>query len=106
MDVYCKENNQTKLEINEEFDMLLKTYISRLKNHLSELLCDKVLLDCMPIISKETIENITNFDVLLLMETDNHIYSNNSKNVIIAFFNTLLNDIIMKVQNFNNSIKK
>lgn len=47
----------------------------------------KVLKDCLEGVPEEIVDNIINFDINLLIEKDNHEYSDESKEIINELFN-------------------
>ena len=90
MEKYCKECDYTRDEVMSQFNNQLERCMLILKENYGDLYYKNIIMDCLPNIPIELIDNIINFDIAKTIQNDNHIYSENSKKAIIGMINAFL----------------
>ncbi len=105
MEEFCQKMSCQSREVIEEYQSSLTDYIFKLYEKVPEF-DEEVLMDCLPNIPIELLDNIINFDINSLIDEDYHYYSENSKRAIVAIFNTEFDRILSKVIQYKKLLEK
>lgn len=101
MKKFCLDNGYNEDYIMKDYEKYLNKYLELLNANI--FFAEDVLSDCLPNISDSLMENILNIDIGSLIDSDYHIYSDNSKKAIISIFNNRLDMIKNMLKNYQNS---